>query len=424
MLDALSATLQEIVGAEHVRAGMPLMSVDGVQPALVVEPGDAAQVGRVLRAAQDSGASVVPRGGGTKMNWGNAPRDAVVVLSTKRLGRVIEHAWGDLTATVEAGCTVADLQRTLIARQQQLAVEALWPEHATVGGVLAVNDSGPSRLRFGALRDLITGITVALPDGTVARSGGRVVKNVAGYDLPKLMIGALGTLGVIVEATFRLYPLPAAAQTICCAAPSVEAAHEFMLALRNSPLTLTGLQLCVGSDAAPEIALRLEGHAAREITLSSLTERSKTLPRHPEIKQIAANDGETWKRSEALWNNCDQSLLCKISVLPTQLAQVCQIINQLARRREKRWRLVAQIFGLCALRVDLADNEVAETANTLRSEIEQLKGSLVILHCPPTVKKHVDMWGSGGDALPLMRRVKQQFDPLNVLNPHRFVGGI
>lgn len=422
MVDTLSATLREIVGAEHVRAAAPSMLIDGVQPALVVEPADAAEVGRVLRAAQEVGASVIPHGGGTKMSWGNAPRDATVVLSMRRLNRVVEHAWGDLTATVEAGCAVADVQRTLAAHQQQLAVESLWPELATVGGVLATNDGGASRLRFGSLRDLITGITVALPDGTVARSGGRVVKNVAGYDLPKLMIGSLGTLGVIVEATFRLYPLPAHVQTICCAAPSVEAAHEFMLDVRNAPLTVTGLQLTVGSDAAPEIALRVEGHAARDLTLFSLAEKIKTLSRHQEIKQVITDD-KTWARREELWINCEQSLICKISVLPTQLARVCHVAGQLAQQG-KRWSLVAQSFGLCALRVDLADEEAAQTIETLRAEIEELKGSLVVLHCPAAVKKHVDVWGPSGDALPLMRRVKQQFDPSHVLNPHRFVGGI
>ena len=150
---------------------------------------------------------MIPRGGGTKLGWANSPARAGLILSTARLTEVIEHAWADLTVSVGAGCTVQRLQEALAQHGQRLALDPLWPEKATVGGVLSTNDSGALRLRFGALRDLIIGVTVALPDGTLASSGGKVVKNVAGYDLPKLVTGALGTLGVITRAVFRLHPL-------------------------------------------------------------------------------------------------------------------------------------------------------------------------------------------------------------------------
>ena len=151
----------------------------------------------------DAGLRVAPRGGGTKLTWGNPPARVDLIVSTARLDQIIEHAWADLTVTVEAGCTMQNLQERLARHGQRLALDAMWPERATVGGVLSTNDSGALRLRFGGLRDLIIGVTLALPDGTLARSGGKVVKNVAGYDLPKLATGALGTLGVIARATFR-----------------------------------------------------------------------------------------------------------------------------------------------------------------------------------------------------------------------------
>src|SRR5207302_4207274 len=138
---------------------------------------------------------VIPLCGCTKLSWGNPPSRASLLRSTARLNRVLEHAWADLTVTIGAGCTIQTLQQTLAQHGQCLALDPLWPEKATVGGILSTNDSGALRLRFGALRDLIIGVTIALPDGTLASSGGKVVKNVAGYDLPKLATGALGTLG-------------------------------------------------------------------------------------------------------------------------------------------------------------------------------------------------------------------------------------
>src|SRR5256712_8909022 len=197
-----------IVGDGNIRPAMTADEVDGVAPVAVVEPGAAEDLAMVLACANRTGLTVIPRGGGTKLDWGNPPRHADLVLSTARLGRVLEHAWGDMTATVQAGCTVAQFQRTLAEHGQRLALDPLWPDRATVGGILGTNDSGALRTRYGSLRDLIIGITLALPDGTLAKSGGKVVKNVAGYDLPKLATGSFGTLGVITEAVFRLYPLP------------------------------------------------------------------------------------------------------------------------------------------------------------------------------------------------------------------------
>src|SRR6185369_5523401 len=181
------------------------------------EPQSGEEAAEILRCANEDGASVIPRGGGTKSDWGNPPRRTDVMLSTANLNRVIEHAWADLTVTVEAGCTIAELQRTLAQHGQRLAVDPLWPERATIGGILSTNDSGALRLAFGALRDLIIGVTLALADGTIASSGGRVVKNVAGYDLPKLATGSLGTLGVITRAVFRLHPLPRNTRTLTIA---------------------------------------------------------------------------------------------------------------------------------------------------------------------------------------------------------------
>ena len=185
---------------------------------------------------------MIPTGGGTKLDWGNPPRKADVILSMRRQNRVIEHAWADLTVTVEAGCTIAELQRTLAEHGQRLAVDPLWPERATIGGILSTNDSGSLRLGYGALRDLIIGITLVLADGTIAKSGGKVVKNVAGYDLPKLATGAMGTLGVITRAVFRLHPLPRNTRTLTIAVDDADAMQRVVLAILGAQLAPAAVQ--------------------------------------------------------------------------------------------------------------------------------------------------------------------------------------
>src|SRR5215831_12216281 len=214
--------LRKIAGAEHLRSAVEGDSVAGIQPQMVLEPGNETELAAALRCEEAAGLCVVPRGGGTKTGWGNRPVRADLILSTARLNRVIEHAWADLTVSVEAGCTIQKLQNTLAEYGQHVAVDPLWPELATIGGVLSANDSGTLRIRYGALRDLLIGVTIALPDGTLASSGGKVVKNVAGYDLPKLATGALGTLGVITRANFRLHPLPRNTRTFRFGADSFE----------------------------------------------------------------------------------------------------------------------------------------------------------------------------------------------------------
>src|SRR5213592_2915920 len=233
---ALRHKFMAIVGNENVHAATAADAVAGVQPKLVIEPGAERELAEILRLSNEAGLAVIPRGNGTKLGWGNPPTRADLILSTTRLNEIIEHAWADLTVTVEAGCTIQRLQETLAQHGQRLALDPLWPEKATIGGVLSANDSGALRLRFGALRDLIIGATIALADGTLAESGGKVVKNVAGYDLPKLVTGSLGTLGVITRAVFRLHPLRHRSRTLTAKFEAPEEAQKALLAIQASKL--------------------------------------------------------------------------------------------------------------------------------------------------------------------------------------------
>ena len=413
------AELASIVGADHLRTASAVDAVDGVAAQMVVEPGSADELALVLRCANDAGLSVVPRGGGTKLGWGNPPQGADLVLSTARLDQVLEHAWADMTATVEAGCTVARFQKTLGEHGQRLALDALWPERATIGGILATNDSGSLRVRFGALRDLIIGITLALPDGTLAKSGGKVVKNVAGYDLPKLATGSLGTLGVITQAIFRLYPLPREVRSVSFTASSPETLSKLVLAVQDSKLAFTGLQLCAQSGGPPELAVRFEG-----TTGGIEAQLRQMLQLATDARQVDSPQ-DPWSAREALWSGSEPALICKCGVLPSQLSTLCGVVGRVAEPLGLAWKVAAQAVGLAFMRLSGSlEQALPAAAAKLRSELEQLGGTLAVLHCPPAVKKDIEVWGSTGDAQALMRRVKEQLDPTGTLNPGRFVGGI
>src|SRR6516165_9036853 len=230
---AIEEKLRSIVGVRHFRAATASDTILGVEPKFVAEPASEQELAALLSSANEAQIAGIPRGGGTKLAWGNPPKRADLVLSTARLNRILEHAWADLTVTVEAGCTLQFLQETLSKHGQRLAFDGLWPHRATIGGILSTNDSGALRLRFGALRDLVIGTTLALPDGTLASSGGKVVKNVAGYDLSKLVTGAFGTLGVITRAVFRLHPLPRSTKSLSFVAEDFEALQRHVLSIQD-----------------------------------------------------------------------------------------------------------------------------------------------------------------------------------------------
>jgi glycolate oxidase FAD binding subunit len=415
--------------------------IDGVQPSLVVEPVDEAELAQVLRFANSAALAVTPRGHGTKMGWGSAPRRSDVVLSTARLNRVLEHADQDMTVTVEAGATIGDLQRTLAQKGQRLALNPLWPDEATVGGVIATNDGGSLRIRFGGMRDLIIGITIVLPDGTIAMSGGKVVKNVAGYDLPKLMTGALGSLGIISKAVFRLHPLSEQSTTLTFSFENTKAANAFMLAIADSTMVPTGLQMRTsnGNENA-HVDVRLEGVAAgveaqtRQAFAIARThdgiaaEHAATESQESNTRPGDISQNDIWQARELLWQECEHSLVLKLSTLPADLSAVAEFVSQHCSDKAS-WSLVAQSIGLAMLRVDL-DHEpmqidvAVEFLSQLRTQLAKRSGSAVVLHCPREIKPRIEVWGEPGGAQALMTRIKQKFDPARTLNPGRFVGGI
>ncbi len=388
-----------LAGNEHVRAATAADAVAGIQPKLVIAPGTENELAEVLRLADEAGLGVIPRGGGTKLGWGNPPARADLILSTARLTEILEHAWADLTVTVEAGCTIQRLQQTLAQHGQRLALDPLWPERATVGGVLSTNDSGALRLRFGALRDLIIGATIALPDGTLASSGGKVVKNVAGYDLPKLVTGATRSFSV--------------------ASANTEEAQRFVLAVQDSKLAHTSLQSHFSNDTPPVSDILFEG------TEAGLTAQEAQLRNLSSTASVSEATMATWTAREELWTFSDpaSTAIAKVSILPANLASTMKLVEHIANAHQLRWRALMYATGIGWLRLEGKPAVLRETLQIWRGELQGQDGSLVALHRPDKMPAF-DAWGTAGDALLLMKAVKQQLDPKNTLNPGRFVGGI
>ncbi len=408
-----------ILGADLVRAATSADAVCGVQSRLVLEPTSEQQIAAALRFANDAGLAVIPRGGGTKLAWGNPPSRADVVLSTARLDKIIEHAWADLTVSVEAGCAIQKLQSALALHGQRLALDPLWPAQATIGGTLSANDSGSLRLRFGALRDLIIGVTLALPDGTLASSGGKVVKNVAGYDLPKLVTGAYGTLAVITRAVFRLYPLPRNAKTLSISGCDLEEIQRLILSIQDSKLAHTSLQARLGQDAEPAVDILFEG------TEAGIAAQVTQLREIARPASEAEAPSAAWNASQELWNSVNSATvaMAKITALPASIARTAENVQRIAATHKTRWKLTMQATGIGWLRLEAAPENLHAALSDLRFDLEHAGGSLAALQ-QPSEMPHIDTWGNPGDALPLMRAVKNQFDPQNTLNPGRFVAGV
>jgi glycolate dehydrogenase FAD-binding subunit len=427
----LESNFRAVLRADQIRLTSPADAVSGVQPHLILEPATEQQLATALRLANESRLAVIPRGGGTKLAWGNPPARADIILSTARLNRILEHAWADLTVAVEAGCTLQTLQETLAQHGQRLALDPLWPEKATVGGILSTNDSGALRLRFGALRDLIIGVTIALPDGTLASSGGKVVKNVAGYDLPKLVTGALGTLGVITRAVFRLHPLPRQARSFTISTANPEDTQKLVLAIQDSKLAHTALQSHFSAETPPSIDILFEG---TEAGLDAQASHLRTLCPSARISEASS---DVWNARQDLWSFSDPAAavaqgaspeafsfaIAKVSTLPADLARTIELFRRATNSSRVRWKSLTYATGLGWLRLEGPAENLRRALTTLRAGLEKMGASLAALHHPANMQTF-DAWGSPGDSLPLMKSVKSRLDPSNILNPARFLSGL
>ncbi|HEU5034139.1 MAG TPA: FAD-binding oxidoreductase [Mycobacteriales bacterium] len=358
------------------------------------------ELAELVRGSSGDGATVRPRGAGSKWTWGAVAPEPDLVVDLSDLDAVVEHAVGDLVLTVHAGARLRDVQQLTSAAGQRLALDP--PEaDATIGGIVATAASGPRRLRFGTPRDLLLGVTVVLADGTVARSGGKVVKNVAGYDLGKLFAGSFGTLGVIATCTFRLHPAAAARRVVTVEADDPS---ELARALAGSTVTPTAVEwdgqavhVLVESSAA---AADAQAAAVRDLAGGGTV--TDVLP-----------DGfgaRPWRSGEVALK-----LTHRLSALQPVLATVRRLLPSAT--------LAAQVGSGVVWAGCAATHEVPAAVEELRAALAPYDGSAVVVDAPAEVKQRLDVWGPVR-GLPVMRRIKEQFDPDGRMSPGVFVGGI
>ena len=389
------------------------LSVDGLLPSTVMRPEDADDAARGLRLCDLAPAAVVVWGGGTQMALGAPPHKYEVAFSTERMTRLLEYEPADLTCRVEAGMRLSDLQAALGAQGQRLPLDPPHPERATVGGMVAANTNGLTRGRYGTVRDWVIGIAVAYPSGKVARAGGKVVKNVAGYDLMKLHIGALGTLGVVAEVNFKVQARPEMEATLLAQFDAPETTLEVGLKLAHQYLA-PAAAVVLDSDADGwTLALKFEGYArevqaAKDQAVRFVREAGGTL-------DAAEVPPAFWDAARDWSTPADDDVVLRAIVPLTSSPRVMAAVPPDARV------LAQPASGLVDVR--LAAPSAAEALSRLRLAAGA-DGQVVVIAAPAALKQDLDVWGPPPPGFPIMRALKQALDPNGILNPGRFVGGI
>ena len=427
----------------RVPSGSDSYAVDGLSPETLLRPGDIRELGSFLAYLSGQSLATVPWGGGTRMTLGNPVRRLDAVVDLSGMNNVVAHNPGDLTLTVEAGITLENLQETLAPHGQFLALDAPVPQRATIGGTLASGASGLLRWQYGNARDLVIGMKVAMANGAVVKSGGEVVKNVSGYDMARLHLGGLGTLGIIGEVSFKLTPLPRLERTLVASFASMEnciGAGVDIFQSHATPLSLTAFDASVNrrsrvldADASCYVGVRLGG---RPRSLERQLRDCAELCREAGAVEVDTIEGDAaarfWRKLVDFgWDEKTAPLAAaRTSVLPTAIGS---LLNSLATPGPDGSELPAVIAqpgygGLSLFWFEEEDGRLGETVvkavSNARAPVHAAGGRLVIERCPSSVKAALDVWDEVGESIGVMRRMKEQYDPGSILNPGRFAGGI
>ncbi|MGH9403272.1 MAG: FAD-binding oxidoreductase [Terriglobia bacterium] len=419
-------------------------AVDGIVPQCAVFPRSEDEVARVLKRAAESGLAVIPCRNATKLGIGGVPQRYDVALGLKNLGEIRHFEPADLTVSAEPGIELAAFQRFLKPHRLWLPFDPPGAGRASLGGIVAANSSGPLRLKYGAPRDCVLGMKIATTDGKIVKTGGRVVKNVAGYDLSRLLTGSYGTLGVIVEISFKLFPLPAARSSWRVLVANLDSAHEFRRKILQSPLGPSRMALLDGAAAAfahgnaPdeferdfEIWMEFSGS---ERVLERCAQTLGELSQAAGVAAGALEDGAAeagWERiadfSSILPAGSGHLIVFRATLPIASSEGFVGLIACEAKKIGARCACFCQngvgIVRACLMPGELDSGLVAAVAK-LRAEAVERGGALVIEQCPAEMKKHVDVWGPAGNDFGLMRKLKELWDPKGTLSPGRFVGGL
>lgn len=447
--------LARICGSQHViedPAQLEAYEIDEVSPSVAISPGSAEEIAAILKLASEKNLVVVPLGGFTAQHAGAIPDRIDVVLRTDRLSRIEFYDPGDLTVGVGAGCTAAALNQALIANRQFLPFDVSGADRATVGGILATAAHGPLRHGYGAVRDFCIGITFVTGDGKIAKGGGRVVKNVTGYDLMKLLIGSYGTLGVIVSANFKVFPRPRGTTTFILEFANLREALEFRDRLMRSPLTPICLELLSSRVreylAEPATPARDPDHFAPEAPLPEPSKHwelwvrasggDAVIARYRQELESAISREEEGAEEVNLWNALadftsavfqrhHNAMAAGLTFPPAAAQQTLEAVecagldNNLLPAIVGCIGIGALVIAFVPLAVDPPSAmQYATAISALRAELPE-GASCVVTRCPTEAKRHFDVWGPSSTHLASMRTVKRALDPKNILNRGRFL---
>ncbi|RCW45296.1 glycolate oxidase FAD binding subunit [Halopolyspora algeriensis] len=421
---AARTALAAAIGTEHLRDAGQADTVGGVQPRWVASVDGTEQTAAAMRVAAEHGLRVTARGAGSKIDWGGTVEAVDLVLDLSRASEICEHAAGDLVLRARAGTSLAEVQRVAAEAGQQLSIDQPFPE-ATVGGVIATGTTGPGRHLFGAVRDLLIGITVVRADGVVTTSGGKVVKNVAGYDLGKLYTGSYGTLGVITEAIFRLHPLAAEHRWVAVTLSDPGAAGEAVHTVRSSQAMPTAVETDRAEPDGPiTVCAHLEGRP--QATHRRARELAERLDATVGVSGEVLDAAPPWWGRYPFGNAWGTGL--RLGAEPAAIGSLLAGVQQAADHRDLPLA-VRGSAGLGVLHAGVPDSAdpaaVADLVRELRAVTTEYGGHAVVLRAPEAVRATVDPWGPIAEGeLTLMHRTKDQFDPEHRLSPGRFVGGI
>ncbi|MBW4518223.1 MAG: FAD-binding oxidoreductase [Scytolyngbya sp. HA4215-MV1] len=391
----------------------------------LVSPHSPEALAEVVACAAQNRWKMLPCGAGSKLGWGGQVAGVDLLISTARLNRVIEHAIGDLTVTVEAGTRLADLQAVLAKAGQFLAIDPTYPAQATIGGIVATADAGSWRQRYGGVRDMLLGVSFVRSDGQLVKAGGRVVKNVAGYDLMKLFTGSYGTLGILTQLTLRVYPLPEASQTVMLTGDATAIAQASQTLL-NSALTPTAHDLLSSqvvdrweTGKGMGLVLQFQGILP---SVQEQVDRVLGLAQQLGLRQTLVKEVEEsalWQRLTELMQLAPFSevITCKIGVQATGAVRSLSELEKICDRPIRGRVHVGSGVGQLAL---LQPECSPEMLSQMRHLCQEEGGFLSVLQAPVALKQKIDVWGYRGNALDLMKTLKHQFDPLHLLSPQRF----
>lgn len=432
--------LKNIINETRVQENESSSTLLGNDGQIIVKPETEEEIANLLSYANKNNKTISIVSGGTKRGFGGVTEKEDISLSLENYKGIIEHTVGDMTVTVKSGTPFKELQDYLATYNQKISLDPAWPEDATIGGVIAANDSGPKRLGYGSARDVVIGLRIVYPDGTVIRSGGKVVKNVAGYDMNKLFIGSMGTLGVLSEVILKLRPLPKYESLVLLSFPhgNLEEIRSFVVKLLDSMMEPVSLELL--SPTLSERVLNVKEY----ILAISFEDVERSVHYQEEfVKKIKPANAnlQTYEKERAIqfWEQFSKDgpngakedskheteASLKIGVVNLDVLKVIQESELLIDSHNLRIEAHGGLgHGLCQVNLSGSSEDIQSAIFQLRSFVDGLGGYVTAKHLPLTLRQKINVWGDNPSYFFLLEGIKGKVDPNRILNPKRFVGGI